>query len=424
MLEGEAPEVPRSVRSFSVPNGSSSLPDADRTTRAERARSQLSDLISVALTVFGARRGTEDKLAEFLIAKTRGISVAVSAIWELIITGGGDADVICRARKMVGQAVSGEYPPGLNLFEHGRDEDPDQHIREALHKWTGLARVDQAVALAEPGSPMWNFASAWRKAVATRSIVPKKSAPWYAPVSGWFSGVFGGCRKDTEQDVCWEELIVSSIVTGNISELGRLIGGRPVDAIRIDGKFLSQANLALRPARCSLLSVAAGADSLESVRFLLGLCEATVTCDTVRMAVATGDVELIKMVWVRLSAQEEARLTLLETAAEWHQPEPLLWLLGDATKDEQRIFLTFANAKHLAAALLIAESIEVVPWQGAEPGWWRSEEGSFRLLECGEGWARDVAQVKAGNPKAINLPPARLRFRATRSAAAAASSGP
>jgi hypothetical protein len=81
------------------------------------------------------------------------------------------------------------------------------------------------------------------------------------------------------------------------------------------------------------------------------------------MAISCGNLELIRMLWQRSSEAEQwHRMDLLEVAADFHQEEPLGWLLRDATDLEREAFGAFALERRLADALVAGVESGWVPW--------------------------------------------------------------
>jgi hypothetical protein len=106
---------------------------------------------------------------------------------------------------------------------------------------------------------------------------------------------------------------------------------------------------------------------------LLEFHRATPTRETLKMAIATGIFELIKMMRERLpEAELRDRLGLLEVAAEFHQPEVLGWLLRDATVFEQELLVVFALERELADSMVVAFEIGFRPW------WFHTREVSLK----------------------------------------------
>jgi hypothetical protein len=77
------------------------------------------------------------------------------------------------------------------------------------------------------------------------------------------------------------------------------------------------------------------------------------------MALATGDLELIRLMWARLPGEQLGRCDLMEVASDFHRDEPLLWLYRDASDLEREALAEFAMEFRLADTLLFTG---VRPW--------------------------------------------------------------
>jgi hypothetical protein len=93
----------------------------------------------------------------------------------------------------------------------------------------------------------------------------------------------------------------------------------------------------------------------EVAKYLLefhGVCPSR---ETMKMAISTGVLELIRNIWGRLSEnQREYRADLLQAAADFHHPDILAWLLREASPLERESFGEFALERHLADAVIVA----------------------------------------------------------------------
>jgi hypothetical protein len=101
-----------------------------------------------------------------------------------------------------------------------------------------------------------------------------------------------------------------------------------------------------------LLDIAVGAGAVDLTKCLLELHEAKPTRETLKMAMSSGNVDLIRQIWARLPGEQHSRSDLLEGAADFHRDEPLLWLFRDSTVFDQELFFVFAAEAHLADGLL------------------------------------------------------------------------
>jgi hypothetical protein len=155
--------------------------------------------------------------------------------------------------------------------------------------------------------------------------------------------------------------------SNDLSGVGRLLGARDVDAVWFDGRKLP-GSLVRRPLKCSLLDVAVGSGSVEMTKYLMEFHSAGSTREMLKMAISTGNLELIKMMLERLPEVRD-RLDLMEVASEFHQEEVLTWLLRDASVFDDELLWVFALEKRLANALLAALETGHRPWL-----WWRARE--------------------------------------------------
>jgi hypothetical protein len=178
-----------------------------------------------------------------------------------------------------------------------------------------------------------------------------------------------------------------------------------VNAIEVENSQMSMSRL---PTRCSLLDVAVGAGAGEVTRYLLEFHSANVNRETMKMALATGSLELIRLVWERLPGGRDTRVDFLEVAADFHRDEPLAWLLRDATDLEREVLYAFAldhrladavllcgpgwswRAGELAAAWPVASGLSLRPAPAGlsiDCGWWVSTAGTaFPLTHADSGW--------------------------------------
>jgi hypothetical protein len=91
-----------------------------------------------------------------------------------------------------------------------------------------------------------------------------------------------------------DELAVAG-ASNDIAAVGRLLGPRGVNAICFNEKSLPEAPVR-RPLECSLLDVAVGSGSVEMTKCLCEFHRAKPTRETLKMAISTGNLEMIKLV--------------------------------------------------------------------------------------------------------------------------------
>jgi hypothetical protein len=141
------------------------------------------------------------------------------------------------------------------------------------------ASIDAAVEAASPPSAVGRFRSAWR----------------------------GGCGlpvDGSERDELAEAAVSNSVVL-----MGRLLGSRDVNKIVCTN--LPEA-VVRRPNSCVLLDVAVGAGAAEVSKCLLEFYGAKPTRETLMMAISSGNVEMIRLIWARLPEEQQSRGDLLE----------------------------------------------------------------------------------------------------------------
>jgi hypothetical protein len=189
-------------------------------------------------------------------------------------------------------------------------------------------------------------------------------------------------------------------------------------------------SLVRRPERCRLLEVAVGAGSIEVTKCLLEFHGARPTRETLKMALSSGNIELIRLMWERLPEEHGNRLGLLEVAGVYHREEVLGWLCRDATVFEREVFAMFALERHLADALVVAVESGLRPWWSrtrelalnwppaaelefgdapagfsAEGGWWTRLSGKVRALPFQDGPWRLPSSVTRELVVSAVLPP-------------------
>jgi hypothetical protein len=158
-----------------------------------------------------------------------------------------------------------------------------------------------------------------------------------------------------------DDLVVAA-ATDDFAAVGRLLGPRDVNMIWFNETDLPE-SLVRRPVECVRLEVAVGSGSLELTKCLLEFHRARPTRETMKMAMSTGNLELIKLMRERLPETEfQYRVDLLEVAAEFHQPEMLTWLLRDATVFDCELLAVFALGRRLADSLVVAFGSGFRPW--------------------------------------------------------------
>jgi hypothetical protein len=103
----------------------------------------------------------------------------------------------------------------------------------------------------------------------------------------------------------------------------------------------------------SVLDIAVGFGAKEVFRNLTVIYELTPSTNTMHLAVAGGDPELVKLTWDRLRTSKVDVGRLAETAARFHRQDVLRWLLAEAPAAIQSRVACVAARKHLAGALQV-----------------------------------------------------------------------
>jgi hypothetical protein len=211
--------------------------------------------------------------------------------------------------------------------------------------------------------------------------------------------------------------LAEAAAVNDIATVGRLLGMRDVNATYFNDGELQQ-SLVRRPFECSLLDVSVGSGSVELTKCLFEFHGAKSTREILRQSIATGSLELIKLMRERLPEEElRGRVDLMEVAAEFHQLEVLAWLFRDAGGFAREPMGVFALERKLADSLVVAFESGFSPWWSGtreaaskwrasakvelvpapdgfsgEGGWWTSESGIVWALplggEAGLGWAQ------------------------------------
>jgi hypothetical protein len=184
---------------------------------------------------------------------------------------------------------------------------------------------------------------------------PPAASPWLS-----FRGALRKARGLSDGETPSDLAVTAA--SNDISGVGRLLGPRDVNTVYFNLTTLPE-SLVRRQSESSLLDVAVGSGSIEMTKCLLEFHGGKVRRETLKMAISTGNLQLIKMAHERLPALElRDRLDLLEVAAELHRDEVLAWLLRDATVFERELLGVFALEWKLADALVAALENGLRPW--------------------------------------------------------------
>jgi hypothetical protein len=260
------------------------------------------EVVDVILSMAGSRIESSQILVEFLIAKLS-----------------------------QDPALNAEVDASLNRIEAVLGK-PFKFVRIRDQLDVELERVDSATATAPPSSALFGFGRIW--------------------------GIARG-RKPAEVADARKKSIAESCASNDLTTLGRLLMAEDVNALVIADLPDS---LLRCPAACPVLDVAFGCASLDVSKYLLEFHGATPTRETLKMAISSGNLELIRLAWERLPEEHETRFDLLEVAADFHREEPFVWLFRDATGLEREAFLEIALERRLADAVVLAVATGSRPW--------------------------------------------------------------
>jgi hypothetical protein len=126
-----------------------------------------------------------------------------------------------------------------------------------------------------------------------------------------------------------ELLLANAVASNDVSDVGRLLGASKVDRVLIRSKDFPT-TLLRKPEFCSLLDLAAATAAVDVAKYLLEFHEAMPTRETLKMALSSGNLELIRLFWARLpELEQKSRLDLLEVASDFHQVDVVAWLFRD-----------------------------------------------------------------------------------------------
>jgi hypothetical protein len=238
-------------------------------------------------------------------------------------------------------------------------------------------------------------------------------------------------QNESTADV-FEKALSGSIASNDVAETGRLLIAKDVNKTRIRARNLPAMLLRKPEFGCLVLDVAVGSGAVDVAKSLLEFHEAKPTGETLKMALSSGDFELVRICWERLPGeQEKERRDLLEVAADFHQLEVLSWLFRDADPFAKELFVGFAIRRHLADALLAVLVDGFRPWWAVEAaakwaptrefvfgpapagfwpdgGWFTNSKGETKGIRAMTGrWTRQVMSpsgMEAQEVKAVVLP--------------------
>jgi hypothetical protein len=105
--------------------------------------------------------------------------------------------------------------------------------------------------------------------------------------------------------------LVEAAASNDVVALGRLLGPRDVKTVVLT--CLPEA-MVRRPKSCMLLDVSVDAGAVEVSKCLFEFHGARPTRETLKMAISSGTLDLIRLLWSRLPGEQHSRGDLLEVA--------------------------------------------------------------------------------------------------------------
>jgi hypothetical protein len=112
--------------------------------------------------------------------------------------------------------------------------------------------------------------------------------------------------------------VAEAAASNDVAAVGRLLIKHDVNKMRFSPEKQPK-SLPRHPESCTLLDVGVGAGSVEVAKFLLEFHGAKPARETLKMALSSGNLELIQVMWQRLPGQHENRFGLMEVAADFHR---------------------------------------------------------------------------------------------------------
>jgi hypothetical protein len=179
----------------------------------------------------------------------------------------------------------------------------------------------------------------------------------------------------------FEAALSGAIASNDEAEAGRLLMSKDVNETRTRTRNLPSKLLRKPEFGCSVLDVAVGSGAVDVAKYLLEFLQGKPTRETLKMALSSGDFELVRICWGRLTEERQRRrLDLLEVAADFHQLEILAWLFRDADGFEKELFIGFCAKMHLTDALLAVLVDGFNPWWAVEAAakWRPTRDLEFR----------------------------------------------
>jgi hypothetical protein len=287
-----------------------------------------------------------------------------------------------------------------------------------------LGTVDSAVSDARPATARAGFGSVWGKARGAdqagaerrsrREQQLRAAETLLGPLAelehlGEMDDALGFLRPVVELRTKLEHALgdeagavrrralVNAAATNDVAAVGQLLGAQDVN--KVTSQDIPEA-LGRRQSGAPLLDVAVGCAAVQVVKYLLEFHGAIPSRETLKMAISSGSLELVRWIVGRLpEAELDRRFDLTEVAADFHRPDLLAWLLRDASLVEREIFASRAIGQRLADALLVAIEIGMRPHRAharRAAGLWAPRRSLREILAPGgivpaAGWGWCVA---------------------------------
>jgi hypothetical protein len=214
------------------------------------------------------------------------------------------------------------------------------------------------------------------------------------------------------------DALANAAVGDDVATVTLLLAGRDANLIVINSASIPD-RVIRRPASCTILDVAVGGNAVGVARMLIE-GGARSSCETVKMAISTGNPELIGMVKERFGRSAPPLVPLMMTAVDFHRVAMLGSLLASADQWEKEVLLSFALCFHQADAVIEVLKGGHRPWWSstrktagewavtselsfgcppwgfsADGGWWTSTSGRTSSLDMCRGWSRVLLEAPA-----------------------------
>jgi hypothetical protein len=306
----------------------------DEYFEGESAPQCVPELFEIIGSVAGARPESSSRLTSFVMVALHRIlepiSAAINLVEKLIESPGDELETAV-------SSLGNIWPRSIPLLRTtGKLAVAVAKLRRVLAEEVGITPFDAIVAGAVAGSPLCNFRHVWQRA-RNRAVMD----PVFTDFRGW--------------------RVIRAAAADNVAELGPLLRDEDVNAefwLEAEPKAMHR-----RPGKVTFLDVAMSSGAVRSAKLLMVFHQARVTEETFAMALSSGNLELIRLAWDRLpDPVRMRRADHAMTAAEWHQLEPLMWLLREASPVELELFSCFALERHLADGIMAVLDGQLKPW--------------------------------------------------------------